>query len=99
VFGERCFYDVSSGQLLTGSFMDYPVPRADSVPPIASDFRPTPSPTNVLGAKGAGETGATGALAALTNAIADALRSAGAEPLDMPATPLRIWQTLQRTRG
>jgi carbon-monoxide dehydrogenase large subunit len=99
VFGERCFYDISSGQLLTGSFMDYPMPRADSVPPIASDFRPTPSPTNVLGAKGAGETGATGALAALTNAIADALRSAGAEPLDMPATPLRIWQTLQRTRG
>jgi len=82
------------GQLLTATFMDYAMPRADQIPAIEFATRNVPSTTNALGIKGAGEAGTIGAAPAVANAIADALRRAGAEPIDMPATPLRVWQAL-----
>ncbi len=94
VFGECCIYDADSGQLLTGSFMDYVMPHADLMCPIVIIDRPVPSPTNALGMKGVGESGTIGAAPALMNAIADALRGAGVNHFDMPATPLRVWAAL-----
>jgi aerobic carbon-monoxide dehydrogenase large subunit len=85
-------YDTGSGQLLAGSFMDYAMPRADDLPPIVSDLRPVPATTNALGVKGVGEAGTTAALAAVMNAVADALPEA--PEIDMPATPERIWRAL-----
>jgi aerobic carbon-monoxide dehydrogenase large subunit len=93
VLGERCLYD-ENGQLLTGSFMDYCMPRADSLTQFQSRMIETPSPTNVLGAKGAGETGSTGGLPAIANAVTDALRRSGVREFDMPATPARVWRAL-----
>jgi carbon-monoxide dehydrogenase large subunit len=93
VLGERCFYDLD-GQLLTGSFMDYFMPRADSLPYFQSRMIETPSPTNVLGAKGAGETGSTGGLPAIANALTDALRRSGVRDFEMPASPARVWRAL-----
>lgn len=90
---ERCVYD-SDGQLLTGSFMDYAMPHADDMPNLEADFLPVPTPSNPLGAKGVGEAGTTGALAATMNAINNALVSAGRTPMDMPATPDRVWKVL-----
>jgi carbon-monoxide dehydrogenase large subunit len=92
-------YDDDSGQLLSGSFMDYAVPRADDLPaldPIAHDI---PSPTNPLGVKGAGEGGTTGAPAAVMCAILDALAPAGVTHLDMPATPLNVWRAIQAAKS
>jgi aerobic carbon-monoxide dehydrogenase large subunit len=94
VFGECCIYDPDSGQLLTGSFMDYVMPHADLMCPIVIIDRPVPSPTNALGMKGVGESGTIGAAPALMNAIADALRGAGVSHFDMPATPMRLWAAL-----
>ena len=94
VFGENCLYDTGNGQLLAGSFMDYPMPRADLVRNIRTLDHPIPSPGNMLGAKGAGEAGTTGAGAACMNAVLNALRSAGVAHFDMPATPARIWWAL-----
>jgi carbon-monoxide dehydrogenase large subunit len=88
---EHGVYDRSSGQLLTGSFTDYAMPRADHMPPIADAFHSVPCTTNPIGVKGVGEAGTTGALAAIMNAIADAL-PAGAEVPDMPATPDKLWR-------
>jgi carbon-monoxide dehydrogenase large subunit len=90
VFGEHCQYDASDGQLLTASFMDYCMPRADLLPDLALFSHVTPSPNNPLGAKGVGEAGTTGALPACINA----LRRAGVAHFDMPATPARIWSAL-----
>lgn len=95
VLGECCVYD-DAGQLLTGSFMDYFMPRADTLPWIRSMMRETASPTNALGAKGAGETGSTGGLAAIANAIVDALCHSGVREFDMPATPFRVWHALAK---
>ncbi|MEL6963658.1 MAG: xanthine dehydrogenase family protein molybdopterin-binding subunit [Pseudomonadota bacterium] len=95
---ERTVYD-DNGQLLTGSFMDYAMPRANDVPTIDVSFHPVPATSNPLGAKGCGEAGVTGALPAIMNAISDALTSAGARPVDMPATPERIWQALNDADG
>jgi carbon-monoxide dehydrogenase large subunit len=80
--------------LLTGSFMDYVMPHADLMCPIVIVDRPVPSPTNALGMKGVGESGTIGAAPALMNAIVDALRSAGVDHFDMPATPGRVWSAL-----
>jgi carbon-monoxide dehydrogenase large subunit len=91
---ERTVYD-AQGQLLTGSFMDYALPRADTVPPIAVGFHPVPATSNPLGVKGCGEAGVTGALPAVMNAVLDALTSRGVRALDMPATPERVWRALQ----
>jgi carbon-monoxide dehydrogenase large subunit len=87
---EHGVYDDASGQLLAGSFMDYAMPRADDLPPIASLFHPVPSQRNPLGVKGVGEAGTTAALAAVMNAIVDALPP-GAK-IDMPATPEAVWR-------
>jgi aerobic carbon-monoxide dehydrogenase large subunit len=86
---EDAVYDTASGQLLAGSFMDYTMPRADTLPEIASVLHPVPCRTNPLGVKGTGEAGTTGALAAVMNAITDALPGT---LIDMPATPEQIWR-------
>ncbi|MEQ1408880.1 molybdopterin cofactor-binding domain-containing protein, partial [Neorhizobium sp. Rsf11] len=94
VFGEQIVYDGESGQLLTATFMDYFMPRADFMPTPRFFDMPAPSPTNVLGAKGGGEAGTTGALPTLMNAVMDALRRSGVKEFDMPATPYRVWAAL-----
>ncbi len=95
VFGEQCVYQRSSGQLLTGSLMDYTMPRAGMLGNVKAVEHSVPSPTNLLGAKGTGEAGTTGALPTLMNAIVDALRPHGIAHFDMPATPARVWQALR----
>ena len=87
---EHAVYDRQSGQLLAGSFMDYAMPRADDLPRLASTLHAVPCRTNPLGVKGVGEAGTTGALAAVMNAVADALPAGHA--LDMPATPEKVWR-------
>ncbi|MBW8267966.1 xanthine dehydrogenase family protein molybdopterin-binding subunit [Caldovatus aquaticus] len=94
-FGELCAYDPESGQLLTGSFLDYAMPRADLLREVVLRERCVPSPNNPLGVKGAGEAGTTGALPAAMNAVLDALRPAGVRHLDMPASPARVWAALR----
>ena len=92
---EHIVYDRETGQLLSGSFMDYAMPRAADIPFFALERRPTPCLTNPLGVKGVGESGTTAALPATMNAVADALASAGAGNVQMPATPERIWRALR----
>jgi aerobic carbon-monoxide dehydrogenase large subunit len=90
---ENAVYD-DEGQLVTATFMDYAMPRATDFPMFEFRTRNVPSTTNALGIKGAGEAGTIGAAPAVMNAVQDALRSAGAGHIDMPATPLRIWEAL-----
>jgi aerobic carbon-monoxide dehydrogenase large subunit len=90
---EMTVYD-DDGQLLTGSFMDYAMPRAADVPPFVLADHPVPAKTNVLGAKGCGEAGCAGSLTSVMNAVLDALAERGIRHLDMPLTPFRIWQAL-----
>jgi carbon-monoxide dehydrogenase large subunit len=90
---EAVVYD-EDGQLVTGSYMDYTMPRADDLCDIVIDEHPVPATTNVLGAKGAGEAGVSGALPSVMNAVVDALANDGVTNLDMPATPLRVWRAL-----
>ena len=99
VLGEHAVYDRDSGQLLTGSFMDYTMPRAGMLGNVKAIEHSVPSPTNLLGAKGTGEAGTTGALPTLMNAIVDALRPMGITHLDMPATPARVWRALRDSRA
>jgi len=94
IFLEQGVYD-SAGQLLTGSFMDYAMPRAGLVGGLSVTDHAVPTATNPLGAKGVGEGGVTGSMPALMNAVMDALRSAGVMQFDMPATPARLWRALQ----
>ena len=92
---EHTVYDEDSGQLLTGSFSDYAMPRADDLPSFSFSTRNVPCKANPLGIKGAGEAGAIGAPPAVINAVVDALhRKAGVRHIDMPATPYRVWQAL-----
>jgi carbon-monoxide dehydrogenase large subunit len=92
---EHAIYDEDSGQLLAGSFMDYAMPRAGDVPSFAFSTHNVPSTSNPFGVKGAGEAGSVGAPPAVINAIVDALhRRVGARHIDMPATPRRVWETL-----
>jgi carbon-monoxide dehydrogenase large subunit len=91
---ERTVYDPSSGQLLSGSFMDYTMPRAADVPVFSFTLNGVPTTTNPLGIKGCGEAGCVGALPAVMNAVVDALRARGISHVDMPATPERIWRLL-----
>ena len=93
---EEALYDEETGQLLSGTLMDYALPRADDVPPLEVETIVTPSPNNLLGFKGVGELPTNGAPAALANAILDALRPLGVRHVDMPLTPHRIWMALQR---
>ncbi|WP_158742478.1 xanthine dehydrogenase family protein molybdopterin-binding subunit [Acidisphaera sp. L21] len=92
---ERTSYDPTSGQLLSGSLMDYALPRASDLPDIEVELIEVPCGTNPLGVKGAGEAGAVGSPPAMINAIVDALRSAGITAIDMPATPEKVWKALQ----
>jgi carbon-monoxide dehydrogenase large subunit len=94
VFSELAVYD-SSGQLLTGSFMDYAMPRAGLVNGIKLFEHPVPTKLNPLGAKGVGEAGVTGSMPALMNAVVDALRQAGVRSFEMPATPARVWEAIR----
>jgi aerobic carbon-monoxide dehydrogenase large subunit len=91
---ENCVYDRESGQLLTGSLMDYALPRADDLPAFEVATKVTPCTHNPLGAKGCGEAGAIGAPAALMNAVLDAMSSRGVAHFDMPASPHRVWSAL-----
>ncbi|MDP2640879.1 MAG: molybdopterin-dependent oxidoreductase, partial [Betaproteobacteria bacterium] len=95
VLGEQAMHDQDTGQLLSGSFMDYAMPRADWMRGIRCGEHPVPTKTNALGAKGVGESGTSGALPATMNAILCALRPAGVSELDMPATPDRVWRALR----
>ena len=95
---EQCVYDQDTGQLLTGSYMDYAMPRADDLPSFKVATKVTPCTHNPLGAKGCGEAGAIGAPAALMNAVHDALSAAGVTYIDMPATPYRVWSALKSAR-
>ncbi len=99
VLVENCVYDPSSGQLLTGSFMDYAMPRPGIMPRVELYDHPVPSPTNPLGVKGAGEAGTTGALPAVANAVIDALRPLGIHHLDFPYTPDRVWSAMRNSGG
>ncbi len=87
------------GQLLSASFMDYALPRADDLPMFVIGFEPVPSTANPLGMKGCGEAGTVGSMAAVANAVQDALSQAGAGHVDMPFTPARVWQMLQRAKA
>ncbi|MGA9323369.1 MAG: xanthine dehydrogenase family protein molybdopterin-binding subunit [Xanthobacteraceae bacterium] len=95
---EMTVYD-GDGQLLTGSFMDYAMPRATDVPDFVLAEHPVPAKTNPLGAKGCGEAGCAGSLTSVMNAVLDALADRGIRHLDMPLTPFRIWQALQKANG
>ncbi len=92
---EDCVYDPASGQLLTGSFMDYCMPRADDLPHIASATESTVCAHNPIGVKGCGETGTIASPATVMNAVVDALSAYGVTHVDMPASPQRIWQAIQ----
>jgi aerobic carbon-monoxide dehydrogenase large subunit len=98
VFGELSVYDPDTGQLLTGSFMDYFMPRAGLVDGLSLLEHPVPTATNPLGAKGVGEAGVTGSLPALMNAVLDALRPAGVSHFEMPASPARVWAAIRAAK-
>jgi carbon-monoxide dehydrogenase large subunit len=98
VLGEHAIYDPETGQLLAGSFMDYPMPHADLMPAIRCDDHPVPTKANALGSKGVGESGTSGALGATMNAILDAIRPAGITDFDMPVTPDRLWRALRAAK-
>ena len=94
VFSERIVYD-DAGQLITGSLLDYGMPRADDMCSFDLSNNPVPTKLNPLGAKGAGEAGNVGALAAIMNAVVDALAPLGVKHLDMPATPEKVWRAIR----
>jgi carbon-monoxide dehydrogenase large subunit len=96
---EDCVYAQDSGQLLSGSFMDYAMPRAHDFPSFNLANNEVPAPNNPLGVKGAGEGGATGAPPAAINAVVDALRQFGVEHIEMPATSERVWRALRQAQG
>ncbi len=96
---ERTAYDPQSGQLLSGSFMDYALPRAADLPDIEVDLIEVPCATNPLGVKGAGEAGAVGSPPAVINAIVDALSDTGVKSIDMPATPEKVWKAIHMSRA
>ena len=98
VLGEVAVYDRDTGQLLTGSFMDYAMPRAILVDGLRILHHPVPTKTNPLGVKGAGEAGCVGALPAMGNAIVDALSHLGVDHVEMPATPEKLWRIIDEAR-
>jgi carbon-monoxide dehydrogenase large subunit len=96
--GETCVYD-AGGQLVSASFLDYSVPRADDFPePRSENDESQPCTHNPLGAKGCGEAGAIAAPAAIVNAVLDALAPLGVDEIEMPVTPHRVWQAIVRAR-
>ena len=96
---ENIVYDPQSGQLLSGSFMDYGMPRAEHCPDVASELVEILARTNPLGIKGIGESGTIGAPPTIVNAVLDALRPMNVGHLDMPLTPHRVWQAIQTAKG
>jgi aerobic carbon-monoxide dehydrogenase large subunit len=96
---EHCIYERGSGQLLSGSLMDYCLPRAGDLPEIETWLDDTPTRTNALGVKGAGEAGTVAAPCAAISAVLDALAPLGVKHIDMPATPARVWQAIQDAQG
>lgn len=95
VLWEHAVYDADTGQLSSGSLMDYVLPRADNLPRFASILASTVARTNPLGVKGLGESGTVGALPSITNAVLDALRPLGVSAIDMPLTPERVWRAIR----
>jgi len=93
---EDCVYDPESGQLVTGSLMDYSMPRPDNIPAIEFSYNVVKCTTNPLGIKGAGEAGAIGAPPAVINAVVDALSECGLEHVEMPATAERVWRAIAK---
>jgi len=96
---ESCHYDAETGQLLSASFMDYAMPHADQLPSFATEISEVPSTTHPMGMRGGGEGGTTPALAAVANAIVDALAHLGVEHIELPATPERVWRALRAARA
>ena len=92
---EHVIYDRETGQLLTGTFMDYAMPRASDMPPLQSDYLCVPAPSNPLGVKGASETGTIGPPAAIGNAVVDALWHLGVRSIELPMTPYSVWRAMQ----
>jgi aerobic carbon-monoxide dehydrogenase large subunit len=99
VFGEHVVYDRETGQLITGSFSDYYMPRAGLLPDLVMEEHPTPSRVNPLGIKGTGESGCTASLACLVNAVLDAVKPLGIAHLDMPLTPAKLWTAISSARA
>ncbi|OFZ84398.1 MAG: hypothetical protein A2W21_02525 [Betaproteobacteria bacterium RBG_16_66_20] len=99
IFGEQAVYDAETGQLLTGSFMDYTMPRAGLVGGLNVIEHPVPTATNPLGAKGVGEAGVTGSMPCLMSAVMDALRRVGVKRFDMPANQQRVWAAIQAAKN
>jgi len=95
---EQCFYDRESGQLISGTFMDYAMPRADRLPSFKSEITEVPSTTNPLGMRGGSEGGITSALAVVANAIVDALKEFGIEHIELPASSERVWKLIRASR-
>ncbi len=96
---EHCVHDPQNGQLLTGSFMDYAVPRAEDMPPMVMELDESqPCGHNPLGAKGCGEAGAIAAPAAIVSAVLDALRPLGVTDMEMPLTPARVWNAIRSAK-
>ena len=93
---EHAFYDPASGQFLAATFLDYAMPRAHDMPPLAMDFISTPAPSNPLGVKGGSETGTIGAPAAICNAVVDALWHLGVRHVPLPLTPATVWHAIQQ---
>jgi carbon-monoxide dehydrogenase large subunit len=96
---ELGYYDPDNGQLVSGSFQDYAMPRAEDMPPIHDSMQGVPATTNPLGVKGVGEAGTTASLAAFMNAIADAIPGNAGAALDMPATNEKVWAACQKAKG
>jgi aerobic carbon-monoxide dehydrogenase large subunit len=96
--GESITYDAASGQLISGSFMDYQMPRAEDIPPVDLRTRAVPTAVNPLGVNGVGEAGTVGSLVATINAVCDALSPLGVRHVEMPATPARVWAAIQAAK-
>jgi carbon-monoxide dehydrogenase large subunit len=96
---ENTVYDRDSGQLVTGSFMDYAMPRAEDGPPLRDAMHNVPATTNPLGVKGVGEAGTTAGIAAVMNAVADAIPNGAGAHLEMPVSAQRVWEACQRAKG
>jgi aerobic carbon-monoxide dehydrogenase large subunit len=96
---EHAVYDKDTGQLMTGSFMDYTMPRAGNTPRFNYAYTEVPTPHNALGIKGAGEAGTIGATPAVANAVIDALSPFGVTAIDMPMAALKIWQAIEAAKS
>src|SRR6267154_6894582 len=94
-YSKNSYYEPQNGQLLAASFMDYGMPRADTLPSLATALSEVPAPTNRLGVRSGGEGGTTPALAVVINAIVDALSHLGVRHVEMPATPERVWHAMR----